>query len=96
VVEPKTRYRLRFFVRTENLKSAGGLMVEIINANDDKSIAQTKPFQMSTNDWQEVTVEFTTPEATEGIQIRTIRSYCGDSCPITGTFWYDDFDLTRL
>lgn len=96
VVEPKSRYRLRFFVRTENLKSAGGLMIEIANANDDKSIVQSKPFQMGTDDWQEVTVEFTAPETSDGIQIRTIRSYCGESCPITGTFWYDDFELTKL
>ena len=96
VVEPKTRYRLRFFVRTENLKSAGGPMLEVVNGNDDKSIVQSKPFQMGTNDWQEVTVDFITPENCDGIQIRTIRSYCGESCPITGTFWYDDFELAKL
>ncbi len=96
VVEPKTRYHLRFFVRTENLKSVGGLMIETANANDDKSIVQSKPFQMGTNDWQEVNVEFTTPDNCDGIQIRTVRSYCGDSCPINGTFWYDDFELARL
>ena len=96
VVEPRTRYRLRFFVRTENLKSAAGPLIEIGNANDDKSIAQSKPFQMGNNDWQEMTVEFTAPENCDGIQIRTIRSYCGDSCAINGTFWYDDFELTKL
>ena len=96
VVEPKTRYRLRFFVRTDGLKSSGGPMIEIGNANDDKSIAQSKQFQMGNNDWQEMTVEFTAPDNCDGIQIRTIRSYCGDSCAINGTFWYDDFELTKL
>ena len=95
VVEPRTRYRLRFFVRTENLKSAGGPLIEIVNANDDKSIVQSKPLPVGTNDWQEMTVEFTTPDNCDGIQIRTIREYCGDSCPITGSFWYDDFGLER-
>lgn len=96
VVEPKTRYRLRFSVRTESLKSSGGLMVEIVNANDDKSIVQSKQFEMGTNDWQEQTVEFTAPDNCDGIQIRTTRSYCGESCPINGTLWYDDFELTKL
>ena len=96
VVEPKMRYRLRFFVRTDGLKSSGGPMIEIGNANDDKSIAQSKQFQMGNNDWQEMTVEFTAPDNCDGIQIRTIRSYCGDSCAINGTFWYDDFELTKL
>ena len=96
VVEPKTRYRLRFFVRTDGLKSSGGPMIEIGNANDDKSIAQSKQFQMGNNDWQEMTVEFTAPDNCDGIQIRTIRAYCGDSCAINGTFWYDDFELTKL
>ena len=95
-VEPRTRYRLRFFVRTENLKTAGGPLIEIANANDDKSLAESKPFTVGTNDWQEMAVEFTTPDNCDGIQIRTIRAYCGDSCPITGTFWYDDFDIDKL
>ena len=95
VVEPKTRYRLRFFVRTENLKSAAGPLIEIANANDDKSLVQSKPFPSGTSDWQEMTVEFVTPENCDGVQIRTIRSYCGDACPITGTVWYDDFGLER-
>ena len=81
--------------RSENLKSAGGPLIEIVNANDDKSIVQSKPLPVGTNDWQEMTVEFTTPDNCDGIQIRTVREYCGDSCPITGAFWYDDFGLER-
>ncbi len=96
VVEPKAHYRLRFFVRIENLKTAGGPMVEIANANDDKLIAQSKPFPTGTSDWQEMTVEFTTPDNCDGIQIRTVRSYCGEACPITGTLWYDDFQIEKL
>ena len=96
VIQPDARYRLRFFVRTENLKSAGGPLVEIANANDDKLITQSKAFPTGTSDWQEMIVEFTAPGNCNGIQIRTVRSYCGDACPITGTFWYDDFQIDRL
>jgi len=30
------------------------------------------------------------------VTIRTVRAYCGDDCPITGTLWYDDFELKKI
>ncbi len=93
VVEPGRKYKLRFWVRTENLRSAGLPLVEIVNANDDKPLARSQVFPSGTNDWQELTVEVTTPIGCSGIAIRTIRAYCGEDCPITGIFWYDDFAI---
>lgn len=95
-VEAKTRYRLNFWLRTENLKSAGAPNLEIYNFFDNKNIALSPSFPVGTNDWQQVKVEFTTPENTEGVAIRTTRVYCGENCPIVGTFWYDDFKLETL
>ncbi len=95
-VEAKTRYRLSFWLRTENLKSGGAPILEIYNAIDGKNIAASPSFPVGTNDWQQVKVEFTTPENIEGVAIRTTRVYCGANCPIVGTFWYDDFRLERL
>ena len=96
VVEPKRNYRLTFWVRTENLKSAGGPLLEVINANDDKLIASSKSFPLGTNEWQQFTVDLATPENCSGIILRTNRSFCGDTCPISGIFWYDQFELNRL
>lgn len=95
VVEPKRNYRLRFWVRTENLKSAGGPMLEVVNGNDDKLIATSKSFPLGTSDWQEFVLDFSTPENCTGITLRTSRSFCGDTCPIAGLFWYDQFDLSK-
>lgn len=92
-VEPKKKYRLSFWLRTENLKSAGTPQLEIVNANDDKMIVSSKPFATGTNDWQEISLEFTAPENCEGIVIRTGRAFCGENCPIVGTIWYDNFVL---
>jgi tetratricopeptide (TPR) repeat protein len=92
-VEPKKKYRLSFWLKTENLKSAGTPTVEIINANDDKIITASKPFPTGSNDWQEIALEFTAPENSEGIFVRTSRAFCGESCPIVGTFWIDDFKI---
>lgn len=95
VVSPSKNYRLRFWLRTESLKSAGGPQIEIVNANDDKLIVSSKPFPAGTNDWQEIEVAFSTPENCTGITIRTTRAFCGDNCPIVGTIWYDDFALSN-
>ncbi len=95
VVEPNTTYRLSFWVRTENLKSSGGPMLQLLNANDDKLITQSKPFETGTNDWEKYTVEFRTPENCTAFTMRTVRAFCGDQCPIVGTFWYDEFTLDR-
>ena len=95
VVEPGKNYKLRFWLRTENLKSAGGPQIEIVNGNDDKIITTSKPFPQATNDWQEIALDFTAPENCEGIVIRTTRAFCGENCPIIGMVWYDDFELIK-
>lgn len=95
VVIPQKRYRLRSWVRTENLKSAGTPLIEVATACDNKGIARTQPFATGSNDWQEITLDFTAPADCGAISIRTVRQYCGEDCPITGTFWYDDFELQK-
>ncbi len=94
-VEPNGKYRVQFAFKTENLKSAGTPTVEIINANDDKIIVASKPFPTGSNDWQEVTLDFTTPANAEGIVVRTARAFCGEVCPMTGVFWLDDFRISK-
>lgn len=94
-VEPNKTYRLSFWVRTENLRSSGGPLLEIVNANDDKPIAASKEFRAGTNDWEQYVVKIQTPENCSGITIRTARAYCGEQCPIAGIFWYDDFELSK-
>lgn len=90
------RYRLSFWLKTENLKSAGTPTLEIVNSNDDKIIAAGKPFPAGTGDWQQLQIEFTAPENAEAVTIRTARAYCGNACPIFGTIWLDDFKLEKL
>ncbi len=96
VVEAGKKYRLSFWVRTEGLKSGGTPMIEIVGLADNKILAASQPFPTGTNDWQEIAVEFTASEDSEGVIVRTSRAYCGENCPITGTVWYDDFSLIKL
>ena len=95
VVEPNKTYHLSFWVRAENLKSSGGPLLQVVDANHDKLIAASKAFQTGTHDWENYSVDFKTPESCNGITIRTARVFCGDQCPIAGIFWYDDFELSR-
>ncbi len=96
IVEPSAKYLLTFWMRTENLKSGGTPALEIYNAVNDANIVTSAPFPGGTNDWQQVKMEFTAPSGSQAVAVRTIRAYCGEVCPIFGTFWYDDFRLEKL
>ena len=96
VVEPSTRYRFEGYVRTQDLKSGGTPLLEVANAADGKVLGTSESFPMGRNDWQLVTIEFTTPDKTEGIHVRTNRAFCGEVCPIFGIIWYDDFNFQNL
>lgn len=99
-VESGRSYRLRFSVRTEEMKSAGLPTVEVAGPSGFK-LADGSPVgllakaevPLGTSDWQEMTIEFVAPQEVEGLQVRINRSYCGEDCPMTGTFWLDDFVL---
>jgi hypothetical protein len=95
-VRPGGRYRLSFWVRTEGLTTGGPPLVQVINGQTDELIEQSKPFPLGSQDWHQYTVDFDVPNDSDGVFIRTSRIYCGEQCPITGTFWYDDFALTRI
>jgi hypothetical protein len=95
-VEPGARYSLTFWVRTENLKSAGPPLVQIDGINEARTFGATPAFPVGTNDWQPMKLDFTAPVDADGVVIRTLRLYCGDNCPLVGTIWYDEFNLQKL
>lgn len=95
-VESNKKYRLSYWLKTENLKSGGTPTLEILNANDEKIITTSAAIPSGTNDWLPVTIEFTVPPTAEAVALRFDRVYCGDACPIVGTFWVDDFKLEKI
>jgi hypothetical protein len=95
-VEPNARYNLSFWVRTENLKSAGNPLIEIVNANDDRVIKATSAFPDGSNEWQEMKIDFVAPPNAEGVIVRVARAFCGNQCPLFGSVWLDDFLISRL
>lgn len=97
IVQPSAKYRLSFWVRTENLKSGGTPRIEVLNAADYVGIAGSQPFPSGTNEWQRVQLDFEVPnDPNAAVVLRTGRASCGENCPIYGTIWLDDFKLDRI
>jgi Flp pilus assembly protein TadD len=95
-LDPGRRYRLTFSVRTENLKTAGPPQLRVVAGTDNVPVAVSPGFPTGTNDWQRMTVDFAVPQSADGVMLFTARVDCGEGCPITGTIWYDDFQLSPL
>jgi thioredoxin-like negative regulator of GroEL len=95
-IEANKKYRLSFWLKTENLRSAGTPTLEIVNANDDKFITASAAFPGGTQDWTLTSFDFSTPPNAEAVALRIDRVYCGDACPIVGVFWVDDFKLEKI
>jgi hypothetical protein len=99
VVEPATQYRFECYVRAQDLKSVGTLVIEIIDGMDGKTaLGTSQPLAPGTYDWQPVTINFKTPPKTEAVTMRIVRATCGANatCPIFGMVWYDDFNLQSI
>ena len=98
-VEPQARYRLEYYVRTEDLKGEATLLLEIVDAaQPDRVLVASTPLKTgTTNDWQAVALDFTTGAQTEAVTLRIVSLPCSSAtCPIFGKVWYDNFNLQRL
>jgi tetratricopeptide (TPR) repeat protein len=93
--EPGRSYTLHFWARSENLKSAGMPVVQIIDPAEYRLIAVSTAVATGTNDWQEMTIDFKSSADSDGFIVRVARAYCGDACPIVGLLWLDDFSLVK-
>lgn len=99
LVEPGTRYHLRFAVRTEELATGGLplLVVSDVSRMEARVLAQSPPFQQSSKQWQEQTLEFATTKTTNALLISLHRGNCSTGpCPIFGRMWLDDFVLQKI
>jgi len=95
-LEPGSTYRLGFWLKTEDLKSAGRPMAEIRSADGTSVLASSEQFPEGSSDWLPISIVFTVPEDSEGVVFRSAREYCGENCAIFGTMWFDDFAIERI
>lgn len=97
-VAPQARYRLEYYVRTEDLKGSATLVTEIVDAaQPERVLAASAPLAAATTDWQRVALDFTTTQGVQGVTLRIVSPQCpAATCPIFGKVWYDNFNLQRL
>lgn len=96
LVEPRTRYQLRFAARTQEIVSAGRPLIIITDAGSDNEqpLGQSVTLPQGTSGWQDYTIEFAAGDATRAILISVRRQNCNSyPCPIFGRVWLDDFSI---
>jgi Flp pilus assembly protein TadD len=96
LVEPRTRYRLIFEARTEEVITGGQPLITVADASRAEAhrLAQSVPLPQGASAWQSYALEFATADETRAVRIAVRRQTCqGPRCPIFGHVWLDGFSL---
>jgi len=101
IVEPKTRYRLSFWARAEELVTGGLPTVTVSDPDGERLFGQSAPLSQAntqaSNGWSQYSVEFVTTAETRTALIAIRRQSCASApCPVFGQTWFDDFTLNGL
>jgi hypothetical protein len=99
LVEPNTRYQLRFAARTEKLLTGGLPFVSVTDAGslEEPALGTAVALPTGSSPWRDYAIEFTTAKTTAAARINVRRQSCSNPvCPIFGRVWLDDFSLTRV
>jgi redox-regulated HSP33 family molecular chaperone len=88
--QPNTRYRLSAWVRSEDLKTANGPMLAILDGHSNEIYGSTEE-TTGTTAWHRVETELQTGPQTE-LLILTVLRHPGET-RIQGEFWVDDIEL---
>ncbi len=99
VVESNSEYHFEIWVKAEKLQSDSKETVfwEVMNAADNRVLAKTIYLPIGDNDWQKLSTNFKTAEATEAVTFRLARAACSKPpCAIIGKIWFDDFLLQKV
>jgi tetratricopeptide (TPR) repeat protein len=104
LVDPESRYQLRFAVRSDRLVTAGSPVIEVLQATGNVTqsvergalLGRSEAIHNASSGWQEYKVDFETGKA-QAVFIVVCRENCREQlCPIFGSAWFDDFQLTKL
>lgn len=97
VVSSEQHYRLSFAFKTKDLVTGGPPRIAIADAKSNQILGKSDAISQSTGAWQQMNVEFTTPQNGGAVVIRLTRDNCATSvCPIFGVVWLDEFSLQKL
>jgi len=95
LIRPGARYRLEYYVKTEQLVAPEGPRVVVSGMTSREWIAASDPAPAGSSDWQQQTLEFATsaPGVVLAIQRKPRFSY---EEPTHGTVWFDDFEIREI
>jgi tetratricopeptide (TPR) repeat protein len=105
LVTPRSRYRLSFAARAQELLTGSLPFVTVVECTGNvtesvirgKVLAQSDPVLPEVRSWRQYSLEFSTDQATEAVFVVVRRENCSaSSCPIFGSTWFDDFRLEKL
>jgi hypothetical protein len=96
LVEPNTKYRLTFAVRSEELVTGAPPVMIVTDANSNKPLAQSSAIPESVKGWQSFTLDCATTEQTRAITVSIQRKGKDPSAyPIFGRMWIDEVLLEK-
>ena len=97
IVEPSTRYRIYFSVKTKDLVTGGPPLFTVNDASTNDPLGKSQNFPSGTSDWTQLSFEFTTPATSEAAVIRLQRNNCEPApCPIFGVLWLDEISIEQV
>lgn len=97
LIKSQRRYRLNFSVKAKEIVSGGLPIISVRQAAKDELIASSSTLPQSSDSWQKLSIEFSTPENCEAVILSLTRNGCATSpCPMFGVLWLDSFSLEEL
>lgn len=97
VVQPGTRYRLTFALKTGKMVSDSRPVLVVSDASaPSKNISVSIPFTETGENWKKTEIDFQTSDQTEAVWLIITREPCRyQSCPIFGSIWLDDLKIQK-
>ncbi len=99
LVSARTRYQLRFAMRTEDIVTGGLPLIVVtdVSSRDPHPLASSTTLPAGTSSWHELTLDFATGDTTRAVLISLQRQICPSGpCPIFGRLWLDTFALAKV
>ncbi|MBS1787339.1 MAG: tetratricopeptide repeat protein [Acidobacteria bacterium] len=95
LVAPGKVYRVSFWVRTEELVTAGSPIITVTDAGKtERLLTYSASLKQTSNEWRQYSLQFETNADTQAVNIAVRREGCvATPCPIFGRIWFDDFAL---
>jgi hypothetical protein len=98
VVQPESRYSLRFTAKAQSLVSAELPVVTVQGIDSDpvSNLAESPPVGVKEANWETYQLDFSTGK-NSAIKLGLQRRPCNQTpCPIFGTIWLSHFSLVKL